>query len=264
VIKPNTKEFVNLRKRLNYHYRYFDREKISPDPLEFPHNYSEGLDVEISAFVSALFAYGNIKQIISTLNKIHAQFIGSPFDFVINFNSLKNSFIPPPHRFYTAKDVISLFEILNFVYSEYGSLKKLFLLYYFPVAPNLRDSIEFFTLNLKNIANKLGVFTEGVKFMFPSPSGGSACKRINLFLRWMVRKDELDFGCWSEISKSQLIIPVDTHIARISFNLGLTVRKNIGWKMAEEITENLKLFDSKDPVKYDFALCHIGARKMEF
>jgi len=104
----------------------------------------------------------------------------------------------------------------------------------------------------------------GIKFMFPNPEKGSACKRMNLFLRWMIRKDELDFGLWKSISPSQLIIPVDVHIARISQKLKLTTRKNISWNMAEEITNNLKKIDPVDPVKYDFALCHIGIRKIKF
>jgi uncharacterized protein (TIGR02757 family) len=104
----------------------------------------------------------------------------------------------------------------------------------------------------------------GIKFMFPRPELGSACKRMNLFLRWMVRKDELDFGIWNEIPSDKLVIPVDTHIARICQLLKLTKRKNVSWKMAEEITENLKRFDPADPVKYDFAICHIGMRKLKF
>ncbi len=100
--------------------------------------------------------------------------------------------------------------------------------------------------------------------MFPNPQKGSACKRMNLFLRWMVRKDELDFGLWEEIPKDKLLIPVDVHIARICKQLKLTKKKNVSWKMAEEITEKLKKFDSEDPVKYDFAICHIGMRKLVF
>ena len=100
--------------------------------------------------------------------------------------------------------------------------------------------------------------------MFPLPSKGSACKRSNLFLRWMVRQDDLDFGIWDKIPKSKLIIPVDTHVAKICKTLKLTTRKNVCWLMAEEITNNLKAFDAEDPVKYDFAICHIGMRKLSF
>lgn len=106
--------------------------------------------------------------------------------------------------------------------------------------------------------------TRGIVFMIPSPGKGSACKRMNLFLRWMVRKDELDFGLWNEIPTSKLLIPVDVHVARICKQLHLTARKNVSWKMAEEITDQLRKFDANDPVKYDFAICHIGMRKLKF
>ena len=100
--------------------------------------------------------------------------------------------------------------------------------------------------------------------MFPLPELGSACKRMNLFLRWMIRKDELDFGLWNKIAPHKLVIPVDTHVARICRELGLTSKKNVNWGMAEEITANLMKYDPADPVKYDFAICHIGMRKMIF
>jgi uncharacterized protein (TIGR02757 family) len=109
--------------------------------------------------------------------------------------------------------------------------------------------------------SKKGKVTGGIKFMLPDPAKNSACKRMNLFLRWMVRKDNIDFGLWHEIGTDKLVIPVDTHVARISKSLGLTRRKIINWKMAEEITGNLKKFNPSDPVKYDFAICHIGMNK---
>jgi uncharacterized protein (TIGR02757 family) len=151
------------------------------------------------------------------------------------------------------------------VYHEFGSLKKLFLSGYQETDPNTKNAITIFSnFLLQQAQNEIGSLSRGLKFMFPLPEKGSACKRMNLFLRWMVRKDELDFGLWDEIASSKLIIPVDTHVARICKQLKLTKRKNLSWKMAEEITENLKKFDSDDPVKYDFAICHIGMRKMRF
>ncbi|MCH9030498.1 MAG: TIGR02757 family protein, partial [Bacteroidetes bacterium] len=120
---------------------------------------------------------------------------------------------------------------------------------------------EYFLTNYKKM---YGNISNGIKFMFPLPQKGSACKRMNLFLRWMVRDDELDCGLWNEIPLNKLIIPVDTHIARICKQLNLTKRKKVNWEMAEEITGKLKRFDPVDPVKYDFALCHIGMRKLEF
>ena len=169
------------------------------------------------------------------------------------------------HRFFSTKDILHLFQLLNSAYDEYGSLKNLFITGYNSEEENLKHAITNFNHYFLTKAQKeFKKLSRGIKFMFPLPEKGSACKRMNLFLRWMVRKDELDFGLWSEIPTSKLIIPVDTHVARICKQLKLTKRKNVSWQMAEEITNNLKKFDPNDPVKYDFAICHIGMRKQEF
>lgn len=255
-----------LKRKLEYHYKKFDATQIYPDPLIFPHRFSTQFDIEISAFVSSIFAYGNVKQIINSLEKVHELFGESPTDFIENFNpqNHKEFFKDFKHRFYTGKDVMELFMIIKYILKKYDSIKHLFLLYYFEEDENIKNALSFFSKNLVEISNRIGKGTVGVKFMFPDPFNGSACKRMNLFLRWMVRKDELDFGLWREISKDKLVIPVDTHIANISTHMGLTKRKNVSWKMAEEITENLKRFDKNDPVKYDFAICHLGMRKLKF
>lgn len=145
-------------------------------------------------------------------------------------------------------------------------LKNLYSTFYHKDHLTIKNSLSTFSNHLINTAKEFNGenLSLGIKFMFPLPELGSACKRMNLFLRWMVRKDELDFGLWNEISTGKLIIPVDTHVARICRTLKLTKRKNVSWAMAEEITGNLKKFDSSDPVKYDFAICHIGMRKMNF
>jgi uncharacterized protein (TIGR02757 family) len=234
--------------------------------LEFPHRYKDKRDIEISAFLSSVFAYGNMKQIISTLEKIHSVMKPSPIEFIGNYDYKEGLkiFKNLKHRFYTDTDIASLFYCLREVYNYYGSLKYLFLLYYFEKDENLKNSIHFFSKRLTEITSKKNGLTNGIKFMFPDPNKGSACKRINLFLRWMIRNDELDFGLWSEIPPSKLVIPVDTHVAKICSSLKLTKRKSISWAMAEEITNKLKKFNPADPVKYDFAICHIGIRKLIF
>lgn len=256
---------MNLRRKLEYHYKYFDRSKISPDPIEFLYLYNNYFDIEISGLLSSVFAYGNVKQINQILSKIHSLLNYQPYQFVSNYNYSidKKIFRSITHRFYTAEDIAKLFYALNKIYVTYSSLKNFFLLYYFEEERNLKSSISFFSRNISEIIMKKGS-SSGLKFMFPDPYKGSACKRMNLFLRWMVRKDGIDFGLWSEIPTSKLVIPVDTHVAKICKSLGLTKRKNISWQMAEEITENLKRYDNRDPVKYDFAICHIGMRKMKF
>lgn len=259
----------SLKRKLDYHYKYFDRSQISPDPLEFLHKYSNPYDIEITGLISSIFAYGNVHQIINTLNKINEAVKWQPFNFVMEYNYEKDRciFENIKHRFYTANDIALLFFILHRVYTSYPSLKDLFLLYYFDEDENIKNSLSRFSSNLISLLTHSENGEEvspGVKFMFPDSFSGSACKRMNLFLRWMVRSDELDFGLWSEVSKSKLIIPVDTHVAKICKNLGLTQQRSVSWRMAEEITNNLKQYDPTDPVKYDFAICHIGMRKMEF
>jgi len=260
-----TKE--KIKNKLNYHYRAFNRSTISPDPLEFPHRFTSPADIEVASFIASVFAYGSVTQIINTLEKIFELMDNDPANFVLEYNIKKDGklFKNLKHRFYTGDDIASLFAGLNKIYNTYGSLNYLFLLYYFEKAENIKGALSFFSRNLTTIVSKEGErFSRGIKFMFPDPLNGSACKRQNLFLRWMIRNDELDFGLWREIPASKLIIPVDTHIANISKHLKLTKRKNVSWQMAEEITNNLKKYDPSDPVKYDFALCHIGMRKLKF
>jgi uncharacterized protein (TIGR02757 family) len=236
-----------------------------PDPLQFSHLFKDKKDIEVMAFIASVFAYGNVKQIINSLNKFLAIANNQPYKFIHSFsmnNTLLGNFI---HRFYSSQDIHNLVRLLNAVYNEFDSLKKLFLSGYQETDSNTKNAITNFSNYFLGVAkSKFGDISNGIKFMFPIPEKGSACKRINLFLRWMVRKDELDFGLWREIPTSKLIIPVDTHVARICQQLKLTKIKNVSWKMAEEITTNLKKFDPDDPVKYDFAICHIGMRRLEF
>jgi len=257
---------MDLKQKLNYHYRRFDKTQISPDPVEILHRYHDYHDIEISGFLSSVFAYGNVTQILKILERIHAIMNDQPHEFVMNY-SLKAGrklFKDLKHRFYTGEDIAALFYMLNRVYSIHGSLKYQFLLYNFPSEKNIKSSIYFFSKSLREITAQPSGNSNGIKFMFPNPYKGSACKRMNLFLRWMVRKDDIDFGLWPEISTEKLVIPVDTHIASICKELKLTKTKNVSWKMAEEITDKLRKFNPKDPVKYDFALCHIGMRKLKF
>jgi len=259
---------MNLKEKLEYHYKAFNFTQIEPDPLQFPHIYKDEKDIEVMAFISSVFAYGTVAQIINTLNKIVGIMNNQPHKFIINadMRNLKDKLEGMKHRFYNENDIRFFFLALKKVYEKHGSLKNLFLRGYREKEPNLKSSISAFSkemLNTTNSVNNLKELSNGLKFMFPLPEKGSACKRMNLFLRWMVRKDELDFGLWNEIPAGKLIIPVDTHIAKIARNLKLTSRKVVSWKMAEEITENLKKYDPDDPVKYDFALCHIGMRKLK-
>jgi uncharacterized protein (TIGR02757 family) len=258
---------MDLKQKLDYHYKAFDKSQISPDPLQFLHLFSKEEDIELMGFIASIFAYGNVKQIINALDRILLISNSKPYDFVINFGKSKINLKGLKHRFYTDEDIQNLFSALSNICRHKGSLKNLFLENFYRVDKNIKNSLSSFSKGLiYEIKNKTksAKISQGVRFMFPLPELGSACKRMNLFLRWMVRKDELDFGLWNEIPADKLVIPVDTHVAWICKSLKLTTYKNVSWKMAEEITENLRKYDPLDPVKYDFAICHIGMRKLKF
>jgi uncharacterized protein (TIGR02757 family) len=258
---------MDLKQKLNYHYKAFDKTQISPDPLQFLHLFSKEEDIELIGFIASIFAYGNVKQIINTLDKILLVSKSKPYEFIMNFNKSRSKIKGMKHRFYTDRDIQNLFSALNNIYRQKGSLKNLYFENYNSGDKNIKNSLSLFSRHLiheiKN-STKSDNISQGVRFMFPRPELGSACKRMNLFLRWMIRKDELDFGLWDKITANKLVIPVDTHVARICKSLKLTTYKNVSWKMAEEITENLKKYDPDDPVKYDFAICHIGMRRLKF
>lgn len=257
---------MNLKQKLEYHYRAFDKTKLKPDPLEFLYLFDNPEDIELIGFIASIFAYGNVRQIENTINNLLKLFDYKPHQFISNFSvkdSIKISGIR--HRFYTEDDIKKLFFILNKEINQQRSIKNIFLKGYIFSDSNVKNGISNFSNHfLNSFQGTFGEISNGIKFMFPLPEKGSACKRMNLFLRWMVRKDDLDLGLWSEIKTNKLVIPVDTHIARICKSLKLTKRKNVSWLMAEEITNNLKKFDKYDPVKYDFAICHIGIRKLKF
>lgn len=258
---------MNLKQKLEFHYKAFDRSKLKPDPLQFLHLYKDEKDIELMGLIASLFAYGSVKQIENTLTKIAMILGDNPFTFIKNYSAINDEIKlnSIKHRFYTNDDIKKLFFILNKEIKKFDSLKRIFLLGYNPSDKNLKNGISNLSHHFLNSFFNSGIkVSRGIKFMFPLPEKGSACKRMNLFLRWLVRKDQLDFGIWNEIPTNKLIIPVDTHIARICKSLKLTKRKNVSWQMAEEITQNLKRHDANDPVKYDFAICHIGIRKMKF
>ena len=259
----NTPDNLTLKERLEYHYSAFGRENISPDPLEIPHRFTRPEDIEIAAFFAAFFAYGSVFQIIKNVNGLLGRLDDAPYHTIKTGDNLEERVEGFYYRFYSTFDVATLLLALNDVLSTHGSLKGLFLEGFLP-GRELSDGIQLFSTWFLKFAEKEGRLTRGFRHFFPEPVKGSACKRMNLFLRWMVREDELDFGFWAEVGKENLIIPLDLHIARISKLLGLTRRKDSSWRTATEITARLREFDPGDPVKYDFALCHISMRKLEF
>ena len=244
-----------LKKFLDQKYlQYNSLRFIDTDPISIPHRYSLKEDREISGFLAATISWGLRKSIVQNAKRLMAFMDDAPYDFIINFheNDLLR-FEGFVHRTFNYEDLsVFLFALKN-IYQVHGGMEKIF-------------SDGF---NHGSMAHAISHFRE-IFFELPhekrtrkhvsDPLSGSSAKRINMFLRWMVRNDNrgVDFGIWNRIQPNQLICPLDIHSGRVARKLGLLNRKQDDWKAAEELTENLRLLDPADPVKYDFALFGLG------
>jgi uncharacterized protein (TIGR02757 family) len=253
-----------LKETLEKLYREYNfTEGLKHDPIEFPHRYTNPEDIEIAGFIASCFAYGRVEFFKPVIEKILSPGGKHPACFFMNFTSKDAKYLKGiSYRFNSEKDILCLLYILSHVLKRWDSLKNLFYHYYRPEHEDTGSAIDNFVNSFLEIDTSIiygkNIKPYGLTQFFPSPKKGSACKRMNLFLRWMVRNKDIDFGLWDRISPSKLIIPLDTHIAKISKCLGLSRRTTLDWKTAKEITESLKKLDPEDPLKYDFALCHQG------
>jgi len=250
-----------LKERLDRLYETFDFEgHIAADPIEFPHRYTREGDMEVAGFISALFAYGRVGQFKAFLERVFSAAGESPHEFALSFRMERDGrvFSGLRYRFNSGADVALLFHAVHTVLVEHGSLGSFFMSLFRECRGDLKVALTRFVETLRMAAMPAGGTGRGFLHLLPSPLGGGACKRLNLFLRWMVRDRDIDFGLWKGIPADRLVIPLDTHIARIARCLGFTSRRSTGWKMAEEITGVLREYDPEDPLKYDFALCHQG------
>jgi uncharacterized protein (TIGR02757 family) len=241
--------------------KYNRRDLIAPDPLQFVYKYKMRADREIVALLSATLAYGRVEQIENDLNKLFAIIGKSPFDFTLNFNKTKRERLADfKHRFNTGNDISDLLELLKIVLKKHGSIENFFLEGYnnddSNIIPALTDFCgRLYVMYEKRFGKKV---SKSFQFLLASPANGSVCKRLNMFLRWMVRSDDVDPGLWKSVDKAKLIVPIDVHMARLCKILGLYKRKTVTLAAAVEITESFKLIEPADPVKYDFALSRIG------
>ena len=241
--------------------RYNRRELISPDPLQFLYRYSDPADIEITAFLASALAYGRVQQIEKSLNNLLGRMGDSPSEFVINFDKDKRQTLKDfKHRFTAGDDISDLLTLLRTIINRCGSIEQYFAMGYNPGDRNIIPALSEFCNSLLDIhaAGHKGQPTRGLKYLLVSPAGGSACKRLNLFLRWMVRDDDVDTGLWKSIDQARLIVPVDVHMGRLCKILGLYDRKTVSLSAAAEITESFAEIEPADPVKYDFALSRIG------
>ncbi len=230
-------------------YKQYDKKYLSDDPVSIVHQY-KNQDKEIIGLIVSLMAFGNAKSIQNSAGKILSLLGENPYQAILNLEPKKFSFDGLGHRWIRGSDIKNLLLALKKVLNECGSIENLFLAGYDPTDLDISNALHFFSQKMKE-----GTHT----FLFPSPKDGSPCKRLNMFLRWMVRPaDGIDLGLWKKIPTSKLIIPLDTHIYQFARRFKISRYKNPNWKMALEVTEFLKKIDPTDPVKFDFAICHYG------
>ena len=259
---------LELQKTLDRLYEMYRADHLSMDPLEIVRRYDDPADQEIVGFIAAALALGRAELIRSAVEDVLERMRQLPRCFVETFDPGKDvgAFQGFNYRFYREQDMVLLVWWMRQMLEVGGSIGGFFLKGYDPYEEDIGQSLSRFvksvlTLKTTPVCDALPEKGSGIRHFLADPSDGSGCKRLNLYLRWMVRCDALDLGIWEEVSPAKLIIPLDTHIARLGKRLGLTRRANPDWKMAVEITEHLRRFDPKDPVKYDFALCTVGKRQ---
>lgn len=243
----------NLREFLDEQVERFNRPDFIPvDPISIPHQFSKPEDIEIAGLIAAVFSWGNRITIIRKSNEFLRMMDCSPHEFLLNHSDTDlKPFSRFVHRTFQPTDALYFIHFLTSYYKENDSLEQLFL-------PN--QSIEKGLIHFHEVFFNSAFAPQRTKKHIPTPARKSTCKRLNMYLRWMVRQDDkgVDFGIWTNRSPADLMCPIDIHVANISRRLGLLDRKQNDWLAVTELTNNLRLLDRRDPVKYDFALFGIG------
>ncbi len=258
-------EIARLKQALDRLYAQYNRAASATDPIEIARRYDDPADREIAAFCAAALAFGNVKSVMQSVEMLLDRMTPSPAAFLERFDPARDLhlFDALGHRWTRGRDLAALVWVLKRMVEARGSIEAFLLDGYDSGARDVGPALDAFCaaalrVDLRPVYGSKVPRCPGVRYFFPKPSSGSACKRLNLFLRWMVRNDGVDFGQWLRVSPSQLIVPLDTHIVRLGRCLRLTGYASPGWRMAAEITASLRMMDPLDPVKYDFSLCHVG------
>jgi uncharacterized protein (TIGR02757 family) len=253
-----------LKPVLDRLYADFNFPDSATDPIQIVRRYQRHDDREVVGFCAASLAFGRVAGVLQSVERLVAIMGPSPAAYVRTFDPAREAakFKGLVHRWTRERDIIALLWIIRQMLDRSGSIEGFFVEGYDPSAPDLAQALDSFSgramaLDLKAAYGKVPQ-RPGVFYFFPRPSKGSACKRLNLFLRWMIRHDALDLGVWSRVPASKLIVPLDTHVIRVGRCLQLTKYQSPGWKMASDITASLARIDPADPVRYDFSLCHLG------
>jgi len=269
-----------LKPVLDRLYTEFNYPDSAADPIHIVRRYQRADDREVVAFCAAALAFGRVASVLQSIERLLGIMGSAPAAYVRGFDPPHHrpAFADFVHRWTRGPDLVALLWILKQMLDRSGSIEGFFLEGFDPAAPDITAALDSFSTRAlalditaaygrrhggrrpgKGGAGQTGrADRPGVCYFFPRASAGSGCKRLNLFMRWMVRRDALDLGVWSRVAPAQLIVPLDTHVIRVGRCLGLTRYTSPGWRMADDITTSLRRLDPVDPVKYDFSLCHLG------
>jgi uncharacterized protein (TIGR02757 family) len=270
--KPVKQEI--LRDRLDQLVATFDVSTITPDPLELVLRYRDPLDQEIAGLLAAAFAYGRADIVVANIGRVldamtcgagsltrpdgseDPSHVSSPYAYIVAFRRKEAEvrFARFAHRFQKMPELVALLECIAKAVKKHGSLGALFRKCYVDKDEDIGPALTRFVEALVGTQSR----NRATAYLLTSPADGSACKRLNLYLRWMVRRTSPDLGLWTFVDPAKLVMPLDTHIHRIATFLGLGSRKSADWKAARAITDRLAKFNPEDPVRYDFALCRLG------
>jgi uncharacterized protein (TIGR02757 family) len=255
---------VDLKARLDELYDAYNAEHVVSDPIWIVRRYTQREDQEIVGFCAAALAFGRVQSVLNSIEALLAVMGPHPAAYVRAFEPSRDrqALGHLVHRWTRGVDLAALVWILKQMLDASGSIEAFFAERLDSGHETVEEALDAFSdrackLNVKAVYGRRAP-KPGVGYFFAKPSSGGACKRLNLFLRWMVRDDAVDLGAWRRVKPSQLIVPLDTHVIRVGRCLRLTQYSSPGWRMAADITKSLRRFDPEDPVKYDFSLCHLG------
>jgi uncharacterized protein (TIGR02757 family) len=256
---------TSLATELGRLYQDYNREDSATDPVQIVRRYTNPADQEIVGFCAAALAFGRVASVLNSVETVARAMGPEPAEYVRRFDpdAAHPELRAMVHRWIRGVDVVALLWLLHQMVERSGSIEGFFLEGYDRGAVDIGGALDGFSkramaLDLRTVYGRRVPKQRGVGYFFPRPSAGSGCKRLNLFLRWMVRRDQVDLGAWTGAMPSQLIVPLDTHVIRLGRCLRLTRYTSPGWKMAAEITASLRAIDPVDPVRFDFSLCHVG------
>jgi uncharacterized protein (TIGR02757 family) len=257
---------ITVRASLDELYHEYNRDDSASDPVHLVRPFASPADREIAGFCAASLAFGRVASVINSIATLLRIMGPRPAEFVRAFDpaAAHPELRAMVHRWTRGEDLAALLWVLRQMLEQSGSLERFFAEGLHDADHDVGGAIESFSdramrLDVRRAYGRMPR-RPGVCYFFPRPSRGSACKRLNLFLRWMVRHDAIDPGGWHAVAPSKLVVPLDTHVIRLGQCLRLTRYTSPGWRMAADITASLRRLDPVDPVRFDFSLCHLGMR----